>query len=206
MLFDAVQAKLLFAKVLFFSTALSNVSWTRFQNNVLLEKGISTRDVGVLKGIGLLFKLFGELVCCVVADKHDPIKVFLICTLVQVYTLECVRSSDTLSFEYVIYIKFLRGITACLPTLTNALCCSLTVGTKEGKIIYFVIIMNVLAISDYVCIIINRIWPTKSIWIFSMGSGGIISWCVNRYIWNKCYVLFLLWILFIFRFINVLWQ
>ena len=134
----------LFAKVLFFSTALSNVSWTRFQNNVLLEKGISTRDVGVLKGIGLLFKLFGELVCCVVADKHDPIKVFLICTFVQVYTLECVRSSETLSFNYVLYIKFLRGITACLPTLTNALCCSLTVGTKEGKKyinIYFIAII-----------------------------------------------------------------
>lgn len=127
-----MDPKLLFAKVLFFSTALCNVGWTRFQNNALLERGISIRDIGILKGIGLLFKVMGEFVCATVADKHDPVAVFLFCVAVQVYTLEAIRNHHVLTFNYVLFIKFLRGITACLPTLTNALICTLTVGTNEG--------------------------------------------------------------------------
>jgi len=127
-----MDAKLVFAKVLFFSTALSTVGWTRFQNNVLLSKGISARDVGILKGVGLLFKLTGELTCATVADKYDPFSVFIVCTLCQAYTMECIRSSATLSFNFVLFIKFLRGLTACLPTLTNTLSVALTAGTKEG--------------------------------------------------------------------------
>jgi MFS transporter, PPP family, 3-phenylpropionic acid transporter len=127
-----MDLRLLFAKVLFFTTALSTVGWTRFQNNVLLNRGISARDVGILKGVGLLFKLIGELACATVADKHDPFRVFIVCAVCQAYTLECIRSSSTLSFNYVLFIKFLRGITACLPTLTNTLSVALTAGTKEG--------------------------------------------------------------------------
>lgn len=128
-----VRFRLIFAKVMFFATALCNVGWTRFQNNALIERGITVRDVGILKGIGLLFKIFGEIFCCVIADRHDPVMVFIFCALVQAYSLECIRSSTTLTFNYVLYIKFLRGLTACLPTLTNALICSLTAGTKEGR-------------------------------------------------------------------------
>mgnify|MGYP003386952482 CR=1 FL=1 len=92
-----MELRLIFAKLLFFATALCNVGWTRFQNNALIERGITVRDVGILKGIGLLFKIFGEIFCCVIADRHDPVLVFVFCALVQAYSLECIRSSTTLT-------------------------------------------------------------------------------------------------------------
>lgn len=127
-----MDPRLVFAKAFFFSTALCNVGWTRFQTNALLERGVSPRDVGILKGIGLVFKIFGELTCCIVADRYDPVQVFLVSVVAQILTLESIRQSNHLSFNFVVLIKFFRGITACLPTLTNALCCMLTEGTKEG--------------------------------------------------------------------------
>ena len=37
---------LLIAKSLFFSTAMSNVGWSRFQNNFYLDQGLSSTEIG----------------------------------------------------------------------------------------------------------------------------------------------------------------
>ena len=40
------RKNLLIAKSLFFSTSMSNVGWSRFQNNFYLDQGLSSTEIG----------------------------------------------------------------------------------------------------------------------------------------------------------------
>jgi len=40
------RKNLVIAKSLFFSTAMSNVGWSRFQNNFYLDQGLSSTEIG----------------------------------------------------------------------------------------------------------------------------------------------------------------
>ena len=40
------RKNLIIAKSLFFSTAMSNVGWSRFQNNFYLDQGLSSTEIG----------------------------------------------------------------------------------------------------------------------------------------------------------------
>ena len=42
----------LLAKVLYFTTSLSNVGWNRFQNIYYLQNGITPMQIGELKSLG----------------------------------------------------------------------------------------------------------------------------------------------------------
>ena len=53
---------LISAKVLFFTTAMCGVGWSRFQNNFYLDNGLSSTEIGTLKSVGLLLKIAGTLV------------------------------------------------------------------------------------------------------------------------------------------------
>ena len=48
------RKNLLIAKSLFFSTSMSNVGWSRFQNNFYLDQGLSSTEIGNYFIISLL--------------------------------------------------------------------------------------------------------------------------------------------------------
>ena len=51
------RKNLLIAKSLFFSTAMSNVGWSRFQNNFYLDQGLSSTEIGMILLFCLLLLL-----------------------------------------------------------------------------------------------------------------------------------------------------
>jgi hypothetical protein len=53
------RRNLMSAKVLFFTTAMCGVGWSRFQNNFYLDNGLSSREIGILKSVGLILKVAG---------------------------------------------------------------------------------------------------------------------------------------------------
>ena len=135
--FQQQQFNLLVAKALFFSTAMSSVGWQRFQNNYYLDKGFTSYEIGTLKSFGLLFKFVGEPFWCFIADLTDPKLVFIGCLVTSVATMEMLRVPKTLSYQWVLLVKFLRTLTAPASTLTTAASFKLTEGTNEGKQLLF---------------------------------------------------------------------
>ena len=54
------RTNLISAKVLFFTTAMCGVGWSRFQNNFYLDNGLTSAEIGTLKSVGLLLKIAGS--------------------------------------------------------------------------------------------------------------------------------------------------
>ena len=123
---------LVLAKVLYFSTAMGNVAWNRFQNLYFLDAGIQPHQIGNLKALGLALKLVGEPFWCLVADWTEPKIVFVICLLTQLFSMEILRNVVPLTVTVIVYVKFIRTATAPSTTLTTMASFKLTEGTKEG--------------------------------------------------------------------------
>ncbi len=123
---------LVLAKVLYFSTAMGNVAWNRFQNLYFLEAGILPHQIGQLKALGLALKLIGEPFWCLVADWTEPKLVFVICLLTQLLSMEILRNVVPLTVSIIVYVKLLRTATAPATTLTTMASFKLTEGTHEG--------------------------------------------------------------------------
>ena len=72
---------LFLAKAIFFTNSLSTVGWGRFQNNFYLGQGLSAYEIGSLKSIGLILKVFGEPLWSFIADMWDPKYIFVLCMI-----------------------------------------------------------------------------------------------------------------------------
>jgi len=123
---------LVLAKVLYFSTAMGNVAWNRFQNLYFLDAGILPYQIGQLKALGLALKLIGEPFWCLIADWTEPKVVFVICLLTQLVSMEILRNVVPLTVAVIVYVKIIRTATAPSTTLTTMASFKLTEGTKEG--------------------------------------------------------------------------
>lgn len=131
---SATQKQNLFvAKALFFSTAMSAVGWTRFQNNYYLDQGFTSAQIGLLKSIGLALKCIGEPFWCFIADITSPKLVFVLCMIMQLMSMEILRNSTAISFQLILLIKILRSTTSPSNTLTTTVSFKLTEGTNEGR-------------------------------------------------------------------------
>ena len=126
------RQRLLNAKVLQYTAALSQVAWTRFQNNFYLERGFSLSLVGSLKGIGLLMKLLGEPIFSVLADVTEPRYVYTGCMIFGTMALEILRVSKPLDFSVVLWVKLLRIAVSPVMTLVTTASLALVEGSKEG--------------------------------------------------------------------------
>jgi predicted MFS family arabinose efflux permease len=126
------QCNLILSKVLFFSTALSTVGWNRFQNNFFIDHGLSNTDIGMLKSIGLLTKIVGEPVLCVVADSTNLKIVFFLGVLMSIFTMEILRTTSPLTFQVVVYVKLLRTFVSPIGTLTTTSALHLIRGSQQG--------------------------------------------------------------------------
>ena len=85
-----------------------------------------------LKSIGLILKVFGEPFWSLVADMTDPKAVYILSSLVNVFTLEILRTTDPLTVSFVFYVKIFRTITSCSGNIITAASMQLTEGTDEG--------------------------------------------------------------------------
>lgn len=126
------QCNLILSKALFFVTALSTVGWNRFQNNFFIENGLSNSDIGLLKSVGLLSKIVGEPVLCMIADQTNLKIVFFVAVLMSILTMELLRTSSPLTFEVVMYVKLLRTFVSPVGTLTTTSALHLIRGSKQG--------------------------------------------------------------------------
>ena len=129
---DTKNVNLMKAKALFFCTAMANVGWSRFQNNFYLEQGLSPREIGSLKAIGLLLKFLGEPVLCIIADLTDSRIIFSLCMIMQIATMEMMRQVKPLTYSYLLIVKVLRTLTSPTTTLTTTSSFKLTNGTNQG--------------------------------------------------------------------------
>jgi hypothetical protein len=158
------RRNLIIAKALFFSTAMSSVGWSRFQNNFYLDQGLTSYEIGSLKSIGLILKFFGEPFWCFVADVTDPKLVFVFCTLMQIVSMEVLRHARPLTYDFIVLIKVLRTTTAPTNTLTTTASLKLTEGTNEGTLHrYMTFKSNIYPFTS------SRVWKTANVWIISMG-------------------------------------
>lgn len=123
---------LIIAKALFFSNAMSVVGWARFQNNFYLDHGLSSSEIGSVKALGLVLKFVGEPMWCIAADLTNAKLVFIFCTLMQILTMELLRTADVITLNRIVVVKVLRTCTAPTSTLTTAASFQLTKGTQEG--------------------------------------------------------------------------
>ena len=120
------------AKLLFFCGSMGGVGWSRFQNVFYLEHGMNASQIGILKSIGMILKIFGEPFWCIVADVTESHKVlFAVCILMQIGTLEMLRWIP-INFGTILLVKILRTTTAPSGTFTTTACFALTKGSKEG--------------------------------------------------------------------------
>jgi MFS transporter, PPP family, 3-phenylpropionic acid transporter len=120
------------AKMIFFCGSMGGVGWSRFQNVFYLEHGMSGSQIGILKSIGMMLKIFGEPFWCIVADVTESHKLlFSVCLLMQISTLEMLRFLP-INFGTILLVKILRTTTAPSGTFTTTACFALTKGSKEG--------------------------------------------------------------------------
>ena len=105
---------LLLAKSLFFSTAMAQVGWQRFQNNFYMDNGMSSYQIGLLKSIGLFFKFFAEPALCFLADVTSAKAVFSMCVVMQIITMEIFRQVKPLTFSILLTIKVKRKLLAII--------------------------------------------------------------------------------------------
>ena len=136
------SAHLISAKVLFFATSMSNVGWTRFQNNFYLDNGLNSEQIGSLKSIGLILKIFGEPFWSMIADLTDQKLVFSFCLIIGIVSMEFLRLSKPLTYNTILLVKVLRTATAPSNTLTTTASFKLTEGTKEGNRVLKIMNMN----------------------------------------------------------------
>jgi predicted MFS family arabinose efflux permease len=123
---------LFIAKAMFFANSMSQVGWTRFQNNFYLEHGLNSYQIGSLKSVGLVFKFITEPFLCFVADLTDAKIVFALCVVMQILTMEVLRIARPLTFDIMFLVKVLRSTTAPANTLTTTASIKLTEGSGEG--------------------------------------------------------------------------
>lgn len=150
------KLNLLYAKAFWFVGTLSSVGWTRYQvlivlslptlrmhcpdsinvcatkNNFYLDNGLTAYEIGSLKSFGLLLKLFGEPLWSTIADLTDPRAVYALCILVQIVSMEKLRTTHPLTVPLVFYIKLFRSITSTSSNIITAVCFHLTEGSGEG--------------------------------------------------------------------------
>lgn len=152
------RQNLIAAKALFFMTAMCGVGWSKFQNNFYLDNGLSSREIGTLKSVGLILKMAGSFnrrsfgLCnaffyglipsshissgepfwSMIADLTDQKLVFVLCMVMQIVTMEILRVSTPLTYSLIFFVKVLRTTTAPSSTLTTTASFKLTEGTKEG--------------------------------------------------------------------------
>ena len=110
----------------------TQVGWQRFQNSVYLDSGLNSKQIGTLKSIGLMLKIFGEPFWSMIADLTDEKAIFGLCMVMQVVTMEMLRLSKPLTYNFICFVKVLRTTTAPNNTLTNTASFKLTEGTNEG--------------------------------------------------------------------------
>jgi PPP family 3-phenylpropionic acid transporter len=125
------QSGPILAKVLYFATSISQVGWNRFQNIYYLNNGITALQIGQLKSLGLLLKLFGEPFWCLVADFTDPKLIYALVLFTNIFSMELIRLLP-LTYNLIIIVKFVRTATAPMNTLTTIASLKLIEGSKEG--------------------------------------------------------------------------
>ena len=76
--------------------------------------------------------MFGEPFWSLVADMTDPKAVYILSALVNVFTLEILRTTDPLTVSFVFYVKIFRTITSCSGNIITSASMQLTEGTNEG--------------------------------------------------------------------------
>jgi hypothetical protein len=121
----------LLAKVLYFTTSLSNVGWNRFQNIYYLQNGITPMQIGELKSLGLALKFVGEPFWCLVADFTDPKLVYALVLLTQIFSMEIIRNFP-ITYSTIVFVKLVRTATAPTTTLTTIAALKLIEGSREG--------------------------------------------------------------------------
>lgn len=126
------RRNLILAKAIFFTNAMSQVGWTRFQNNFYLDHGLSSYQIGTLKSLGLVLKFISEPFLCFVADLTDPKAIFAFCMIMQIVTMEVLRLAKPLTYQIILLVRILRSTTAPANTLTTAASFKLTEGSGEG--------------------------------------------------------------------------
>jgi PPP family 3-phenylpropionic acid transporter len=126
------RRNLFVAKAIFFTNAMSQVGWTRFQNNFYLDHGLNSYQIGSLKSVGLVLKFITEPFLCFVADLTDAKMVFALCVVMQILTMEVLRIAKPLTYSIMFLVKVLRSTTAPANTLTTAASFKLTEGSGEG--------------------------------------------------------------------------
>jgi MFS family permease len=120
------------AKALFFIVTLSVVGWTRFQNSFYIDGGLTNTEIGTLKSVGLLCKLVGEPLLCMLADLTGHKEMFLFCILFNALSIEMLRRARPLTFGTVMVVKVLRTFAAPTSTLTTTTTMALAEGTSQG--------------------------------------------------------------------------
>ena len=86
----------------------------------------------MLKSFGLVLKMVGEPLWCIVADMTDDKVIFAFSLVMNIVTMEILRLAQPLTFGIICCVKLLRTTTAPGNTLMTTASFKLTEGSSEG--------------------------------------------------------------------------
>ena len=107
---------LIVPKLLAFLISLSGVGWNRFSVFLFMKNGFSPSQVGTLKTLGFILKIFAQPVWGIIADSTSLQSALILSLVLCSLSLEIVRLALAYHWPFILFV-----ITRCLRAAVNGI-------------------------------------------------------------------------------------
>ena len=107
---------LIVPKLLAFLISLSGVGWNRFSVFLFMKNGLSPSQVGTLKTLGFILKIFAQPVWGIIADSTSLQSALILSLVLCSLSLEIVRLALAYHWPFILFV-----ITRCLRAAVNGI-------------------------------------------------------------------------------------
>ncbi len=107
---------LIVPKLLAFLISLSGVGWNRFSVFLFMKNGLSASQVGTLKTLGFILKIFAQPVWGIIADSTSLQSALILSLVLCSLSLEIVRLALAYHWPFILFV-----ITRCLRAAVNGI-------------------------------------------------------------------------------------